>query len=85
MECEELTHDYASSSSKSPQSSSHYGSEITHASPTQRSAKEFVDPFSFGTKSRDHGYEDVKISWLLFYSTNTARPRCKNLLDSRVT
>ena len=49
--------DYASSSSESPQSSRHYGSEITHASPTQRSAKEFVDSFSFGTKSRDHGYE----------------------------
>ena len=35
--------DYASASRKSPQSSRHYGSEITHASPTQRSAKEFVD------------------------------------------
>ena len=34
--------DYASASRKSPQSSRHYGSEITHASPTQRSAKEFV-------------------------------------------
>ena len=49
--------DYASSFSKSLQSSCHYGSVITHASPTQRSAKEFVDPFSFGMKSRDHGYE----------------------------
>ena len=49
--------DYASSSIESPQSSCHYGSEITHASTTQRSAKQFVDPFSFDTKSRDHRYE----------------------------